>query len=294
MPRKPKNAPAKPKVKAAEPRRQVMALQARGGLAKRIEEATLPVAREEFTAIKRPAFAAFEAFVAEDNSTAEINVYDVIGTWELNARTFREALKQITASNITLRINSPGGSVFDAFAMYEDLRQHKARIRVEIVGLAASAASLLAMAGDEIVIADNGFLMIHNAWTLAMGDTREMSKTARVLSQIDKRLASTYADRTGNKAGEVAEWMDAETWLDSEDAVAMGFADARSSAVPVENLAHDVSAFSKTPGVLVKASKAAPAAAPAKPTAATPAAPAEDWSAVLAAINRLSATLSQR
>jgi ATP-dependent Clp protease, protease subunit len=251
-----------------------------------INDATRP----EFDAIKRPSGARFEAFMAEDGSEAVIDLYDVIGSWETNARTFRNTLKSIDAAQITVRINSPGGSVFDAFAMYNDLRAHPARIRVEIVGLAASAASVVAMAGDTIAIAENGFLMIHNSWTIGIGNARDLTKVAGTLAKLDKQIGATYARRGGLDAADVAEMMDAETWLDSQDAIDMNLADEIIESVDASALAHDLSKCSKAPGVLVKASRAATPAAKPKPTQQAPSAPAAtapDWSQVYASLHRL-------
>lgn len=260
---------------------------ARGRLGERIAEAaTFPSG--DALPLRRPANAVFEAFARDDNSEAIIDIYDVIGSWELNAASFRRLLNSISAPRITVRINSPGGLVFDGFAMYEDLRAHGAHITTHVTGIAASAASIVALAGDEIVIAENGFLMIHNAWVVAMGDKGEMSKAARLLTQIDKRLAKTYAGRMGITEAKAAEYMDAETWFDSEQAVKVGLADTIAAPVKPEALSgHDLSHFAKAPGAL----KATPKA----PTAPTPA-PVEtpaavDYTAAVAALDRLSKLL---
>jgi ATP-dependent Clp protease, protease subunit len=227
-----------------------------GALRDRLDAATTwyderPEARE----FKRPEWACFEAFQSDDGETAELHLYDVIGTYELNAATFRDALNYITAKNITVKINSPGGSVFDGFAMYSDLKAHPANIRVEVTGLAASAASLVAMAGDEIVMADNGFMMIHNASVFVAGDRREMARANRVLAQIDKRLAKTYATRSGRKEAAFADMMDEETWFDSEDAVKAGLADSIGESVDAKNLAHDFNGFIKAPDAIKRAAR---------------------------------------
>lgn len=230
---------------------------ARGKLAERIEEVAMIPTAEAPDQLRRPAKPVFEAYAAEDNSEAVIDIYDVIGTWDLNAATFRRLLNSITAPRITIRINSPGGSVFDAFAMYDDLRSHGAHVHVHIAGLAASAASLIAMAGDTISIADNGFIMVHEAWVAMYGNKRELASAQRLLGQIDRRLASTYQARAGGKVADWAAAMEAETWYDAEDAVAAGLADDIGAAVPVASLAHDYSCFQGTPAVLKKARGAA-------------------------------------
>lgn len=267
--------------------------QARAGrpslLDQRIADAVrAPSARGDVQQFKRPAGYRFEAFAYEDNSTAVIDVYDVIGTWEFNAQTFKALLKTITAPRIQLNINSPGGSVFDAFAMYDDLRQHPAEINVRVTGLAASAASLLAMAGDTIEIADNGFLMIHNAWNVAIGDKSEMASQAKLLGQIDTRLAKTYAARTGQDVADVAGMMDAETWFDAEDALKLGFADSVGETADAQNLAHDLTSYSKAPAVLTRAARRA-TTKQAKAAKRSEAGNAE----VVAALARLTATLQR-
>lgn len=230
---------------------------------------------------------------ALDGGVTTIDVYDVIGGWGMDARMFRDMLKQIDTPVIRLRINSPGGSVFDAVAMYNDLLAHPARVEVQIVGLAASAASLLAMAGNRIEIADNAFFMIHNSWVALAGDRNELAKTAKVLERIDTAMRRTYALRTELSGDEIGEMMDAETWMDAGDAVAMGFADAAMSTADEEAAAQarafDLSVYVNAPDVLkgsgktatVKTASAAPAVADALP----------DLSAITAALSRLEATM---
>lgn len=246
----------------------------------------------EFDAIQRPAGARFEAFVAEDGSEAVIDIFDVIGSWETNARTLSNTLKNLSAKQLTVRINSPGGSVFEGFAMYNALRDYARRknatVRTEVVGVAASIASVIAMAGDTIAIAENGFLMIHNAWAVAIGNAVEMRKIADVLDKLDTQLVATYVKRTGETAKSVAGMMAEETWLDSADAVEMNFADEIIDSVEASALAHDVTHYDNAPGVLTrpltkaKASKSTKVAAPAK---------TEDWSEAMAACTRLGVTL---
>lgn len=176
----------------------------------------------------------FEVRAAAAADEAEILLYDAIVDSELEAEwwggvapePFVRALRQIDADTIHLRINSPGGSVFAARAMETALREHKARIVVHIDALAASAASFLAMAGDEIVISKGAMVMIHKAWTWAWGNADELQKTASLLAKIDGTLVQTYVDRTGQTADQVQDWMAAETWFTAAEAVEQGFADA--------------------------------------------------------------------
>lgn len=237
----------------------------------------------------RPVGAHFEVYaLAGDADVTTIDIYDVIGEWGVNARTFREALNNVRTGTIQLRINSPGGSVFDAVAMYNDLVAHPARVEVQITGLAASAASLLAMAGDTIEIADNAFFMIHNTWTVVAGDRREMASAARTLERFDASFAKTYARRTGIEVDELHEMMDAETWLDAGDAVDLGFADSTVDAVEDVKGKYDLSAYVNAPSALMGSGNTAP-----QPSSEdTPVeAPAPDLSSIEAALARLMTTM---
>ncbi|MEX2642141.1 MAG: head maturation protease, ClpP-related [Acetobacterales bacterium] len=213
---------------------------------------------------RRPFFARasgrrFEVEVAAED-TAELSIYDEIGYFGVSAADVRSALDGVTQANIRLRLNSPGGDVFDGIAIHNDLVAHPAQVTVEVVGLAASAASVIAMAGDRIEVAEAGFLMIHNAWALAIGDRREMTEMAGVLGQIDEALAGVYARRSGLARDAVAGLMDAETWLAGPAAVEQGFADAVIEAPEAEAKAalFDLSTFRNTPAGLRAQAPAAP------------------------------------
>ena len=176
----------------------------------------------------------------------EIDLYDEIGGWGVTADAFRRELRSVSAKNITLRVNSPGGDVFDGIAMHNDLAEHPARVRVEVSGLAASAASLIAMAGDEIAVASNAFMMVHNAWGVAIGNRHEFAEMIELLEQVDGALAQTYAARTEMDIGAVEALMDAETWLNADDAVDSGFADEVIGSSDVE-ARFDLSQFKNVP-----------------------------------------------
>lgn len=164
------------------------------------------------------------AFSAKQaGEVTEIALYDEIGAWGVTAKDFRALLPG--KGGVRVRVHSPGGDVFDGIAIHNDLRDHDGRVEIEIPGLAASAASIVAMAGDTIRMAPGAFLMIHNAWGLVVGDRRDMERVAGVLGQIDEALADTYVARTGKPKAEIVGLMDEETWLDGEAAVASGFAD---------------------------------------------------------------------
>jgi ATP-dependent Clp protease, protease subunit len=160
-----------------------------------------------------------------DQKTAEISIYDEIGYWGVTAKQFIGDLKAVDATTIKLAINSPGGAVFDALAIYNALRQHPAAVEVTIMGVAASAASVIAMAGDTIVMPENAFMMIHNPLNMAYGNADDLREMADVLDKIGASLIGIYARRTGLPDDEIKALLDAETWLNAEEAVTKGFAD---------------------------------------------------------------------
>lgn len=160
-----------------------------------------------------------------DQKAADISIYDEIGYWGVTAKQFIGDLKALDATTIKLAINSPGGAVFDALAIYNALRQHPAAVEVTVMGVAASAASLVAMAGDRIVMPENAFMMIHNPLNFAYGNADDLREMADVLDKIGDSLVGIYVARTGLPDDEVRALLDAETWLNADEAVAKGFAD---------------------------------------------------------------------
>lgn len=163
---------------------------------------------------------------------AEIYVYDEIGYWGITAADFARDLKSLGDINqIDLHINSPGGSVFDGTAIYNLLKGHKATVTTYIDGLAASMGSVIAMAGDRIVMPENALMMIHNPWGGAVGDAAELRKQAEVLDKVKASLLSVYTSRTGLSEDDVSAIMDAETWYTGTEALAAGFADEITGAV---------------------------------------------------------------
>jgi ATP-dependent Clp protease protease subunit len=163
----------------------------------------------------------------EDRS---ISVYDVIGhdywTGEgVTAKRIAGALRAMGKGPVTVNINSPGGDMFEGLAIYNLLREHEGEVTVKVLGLAASAASIIAMAGDTVQIARAGFLMIHNAWVLAIGNRNDLRETADMLEPFDRAMADIYAARTGMEFKAVAKLMDKESWIGGADAIEDGFAD---------------------------------------------------------------------
>jgi len=190
----------------------------------------------------------FDVKAAGEDCTTLV-IYDEIGECGISAAMLRGALARITTPRIRLEINSPGGDVFDGIAMFNDLVQHDARIEVVVTGVAASAASIIAMAGDDIAMHANAFLMIHNAWAVTIGDRGDHAAMSAVLAGIDAALARTYARRADDDTGIIAALMDAETWMDAEQAVDRGFADriVEDEAEPDARATFDLSIFAKTP-----------------------------------------------
>ncbi|HEV8035968.1 head maturation protease, ClpP-related [Yoonia sp.] len=160
-----------------------------------------------------------------------ISVYDVIGEdpfggGGITARRIAGALRAIGRKPVTVNVNSPGGDMFEGLAIYNLLREHPAEVTVRVMGLAASAASVIAMAADRIEMGLGSMLMIHNSWGLVMGNQNDMREAADTFAEFDAAMADIYAARTGQKPEDIAEMMNAETWLRAERAIETGFADA--------------------------------------------------------------------
>jgi len=204
------------------------------------------VCRDRAQAFNRRISPEFTAATEEDQ--AVITIYDEIGYWGVTASDVRAKLDDVTAGKILVRLNSPGGDAFDGIAIYNDLLAHPADVEVEITGLAASAASIIAMAGDTVKIAETAFVMIHNAWGIVLGNKGDMSDFAEVLAAIDGAIGKTYAHRTGIDLAEIAAMMDSETWLAGEDAIKQGFADQLlADADDAPKAIFDLSAFNNVP-----------------------------------------------
>lgn len=158
-----------------------------------------------------------------NEKSADIYIYEDIGEgWfgGFTALQFKAELDELgDVETLNVYINSPGGDVFDGVAIYNQLRRHKAKVVVEIDALAASIASLIAMAGDEIYMAENALLMIHDPWAMAIGTERDMLKVAEDLRLVkNATLVSTYVKRTGLKASKISEMMAEETWMSAAEA----------------------------------------------------------------------------
>ena len=164
---------------------------------------------------------------AKANDTAEISIYDEIGYWGITAKSFSKDLKALgnNLKQINLHIHSPGGDVFDGIAIYNLLKNHPANVTVYIDGLAASMASVIAMAGNEVIMPENAMMMIHKPWGIQGGDAEDMRKYADLLDKVENTLIPAYASKTGKTPEELAEMLSAETWLNGKECVEQGFAD---------------------------------------------------------------------
>jgi len=198
-------------------------------------------------------------------SGSEVLIYDEIGAYGVTAKGFLAELGALPDdAAIDLRLNSPGGSVFDAVAIYNALKRHAGDITVWIDGIAASAASYIAMAGDTIVMPENAFLMIHDPSGLVVGTAEDMRATAEALDKVKGSLIQGYAAKSGKPDDEIATLMAAETWLDAKDALDFGFIDR--VAEPVKLAASfDVARFRNAPPEVVEA-----ASEPDEPAASQP------------------------
>lgn len=200
------------------------------------------------------------------SAKAEVFIYDEIGYFGVTAQDFVDDLRAITANQITLHINSPGGDVFDALVVYNAIRDHAADVEVIVDGIAASSASWIAQAGDRVVMNRGSQLMIHDAWSLAVGNSETMRQAADFLEKQSTNIAGIYAERAG---GTVDDWraaMSAETWYTADEAVEAGLADEVRGRDASNKNSFDLSVFTyagreKAPDPVI------PETAPASPAA---------------------------
>lgn len=169
-------------------------------------------------------------FKAEANGdTTEITIYGDIGeSWwgeSVSAKDIQNALDGVETGTITIRLNSPGGDAFDGIAIYNQLKNHKAKVIAYVDGLAASAASIIAMAADELIMNTGSMMMIHEASTFTWGTKADIKKTLNALEGIDKSIADIYMTRYTGERGELDALVEAESWFTASEAVEVGLAD---------------------------------------------------------------------
>jgi len=164
-------------------------------------------------------------------TTAEITIYSSIGEdfWgdAVSAKSFHNELKNLSdkITNIDVRINSPGGDVFDGITIYNRLKQHKAKVTTYVDGMAASIASIIALAGDEVIFSEGASMMIHKPWTLTAGNSLELQETIDRLEDVEEQLVGIYARKTGLDRSEIKNMLAKETWFLADEAIELGFAD---------------------------------------------------------------------
>lgn len=188
------------------------------------------------------------AKIRAEGEDATLYLYDVIDPyWGVGAAEFNKALAGLNGKKVTLRVNSPGGDVFDGRAMAAAIAQH-GNVHAVIEGLAASASTYVTAACATVTIAAGSFYMIHEAWTMAYGNKGDLTQTAALLGKIDDSIVADYAKKTGKSNDEIIAWMQAETWFTAEEAVENGFVDSISEVAKVENK-WNLSAYNNAPQI---------------------------------------------
>lgn len=175
---------------------------------------------------------------AESHEENTVSIFDVIGEdfWTgegFTTKRMASALRAIGNHDVTVNINSPGGDMFDGIAIYNLLRAHPAKVTVKVMGWAASAASIIAMAGDEVRMGLGTFMMVHNAWGAVVGNRHDMRAAADLFDGFDSALADVYEARTSVARKDIESLMDSETFMGASNAVEQGFADIVDEGIEV-------------------------------------------------------------
>ena len=158
------------------------------------------------------------------SQTTEVMIYDEIGNFGVDAKSFINEIKQIpNDTSVLLRINSPGGSVIDGLAIYDAISRMPQKVTARIEGIAASMASVIALAADEVIMSENSLYMIHNVWGGEVGDSDDLRKAADLMDKMGERLINIYVSKTGQTEEQIRSWMDEETWFNSLEAQEAGF-----------------------------------------------------------------------
>lgn len=175
---------------------------------------------------------------AKDEDEAEVLIYDDIGKSffgeGVSAEEFVADLKEIEASTLNVRINSVGGQVFEGLAIHNALARHPARVVTHVDGIAASIASIVALAGEEVRMAENAFMMVHNPHGIVMGNAEDMREMAGTLDKIAGSMRGIYGRRTGKDEPTIRGWMDEETWFNAEEAIEAGLVDEATEEKDIE------------------------------------------------------------
>lgn len=172
--------------------------------------------------------AAKSPYRIENKTEAESTVYiydEISKWWGIDAEKFIKDFNAIKSPTIHVRINSPGGAVFDGTSIYNNIKQHKSKVIIHIDGLAASISSIIALAGDEVRMAENAFFMIHEPWSISVGTAEDMRKEADLLDKVGGTIVKTYMKKSDKEEDEIKDMMAAETWMTAQEALDNGFID---------------------------------------------------------------------
>lgn len=200
-----------------------------------------------------------------DSDEADIFIYNEISFWGISAQEFVRDLSDLGAvATLNVHISSPGGDVFDGVAIYRALKDHPATVNVTIDSMAASIASVIAMAGDRIVMAKHSMMMIHEPWAFVVGDADDMKAMANALDKMGNQIAGIYADRAGGTSDEWRARMRAETWMSDQEAVDLGLADEIGDDEAAKN-SFDLSIFKNAPRAAQAAQATEPVGNEARP-----------------------------
>lgn len=193
--------------------------------------------------------------IVSEAREATVYLYDIIGEdWYggVSAKDFVPKLAALDVDTIHLRINSPGGDVFDARAMAQAIKQHPAKVIAHIDGQAVSAATYVAIAADEVEAADGSFFMIHNAWTIQMGNAKDFREQADLLDKVDASISADYERKTGKSPEEILAMMAATTWMTSAEALAAGFVDRLAEGKSATQNHWNLAAYGNAPKALTE------------------------------------------
>lgn len=192
--------------------------------------------------------------MVRNGADATLYIYDVIDSfWGIGAKDVVEGIALAgDAKTLHLRINSPGGDVFEARAIIEAIKRFEGKTIAHIDSLAASAATSIALAADEVEMSDGAFFMIHNASGMVWGDKTAMRETADLLEKVEGVIVNDYTTKTGKDEAQIVAWMDAETWFTAADAVANGFVDRLAETATKAKNTWNLAAFAKAPEALLK------------------------------------------
>lgn len=205
-------------------------------------------------------------------NSAEVRIYEEIGAWGVTAKQFADDLAALgELRSIDVRINSPGGDVFEAMAMHNTLQRYPARVVVHIDGLCASAATVVALAGDETRMVSNGLYMIHEPWTLTQGNTKDLQRQSDLLDSVAQQIIDLYTRKTGLPPDDIRQRMQAETWMTAEQALESGFIDVIDEPLRIAARVHDLTRFKNVPSEI---SMSEPQTPPVTPVASVPPNPA--------------------